>query len=152
MSPRQHHLCAFKPPSAREAVMSAPPNQVLIVDDNADIRQILCDRLEHSGYLVVQAADAETALTLSHGADLCGVLLDLDLPGSGGFSVLAQLREAHPELPVVVMSARRMPAHQALGHGAHAYFSKPLDLELLMVAIRRLFTGPTAPFTTSFTG
>lgn len=74
-------------------------------------------------------------------ADL--LLLDLNMPGAQGFSALVHLRAQHPELPVVVVSAREEPAvmRRALDHGAMGFIPKSADSATLGQALARVLEG-----------
>ncbi len=74
-------------------------------------------------------------------ADL--LLLDLNMPGAQGFSALVHLRAQHPELPVVVVSAREEPAvmRRALDHGAMGFIPKSADSTTLGQALARVLEG-----------
>jgi DNA-binding response OmpR family regulator len=80
--------------------------QVLVVEDDAPIRRGVVDALAAHGYLPVEAADGRTAIQLALGRPVELVLLDLMLPGCGGLEVLAQVRDARPTLPVIILTAR----------------------------------------------
>jgi|KBSMisStaDraftv2_1062788.scaffolds.fasta_scaffold44743_5 CheY-like chemotaxis protein len=70
-------------------------NLVLVVEPDADIRQLLYDRLEQGGYEVVEAATGEAALAIAFTVDLNGVVLEITLPGLPGLGVLDQLHFTH---------------------------------------------------------
>ena len=74
-------------------------------------------------------------------ADL--LLLDLNMPGAQGFSALVHLRAAHPELPVVMVSAREEPQvmRRALDHGAMGFIPKSSDAATLAAALRQVLDG-----------
>jgi DNA-binding NarL/FixJ family response regulator len=74
-------------------------------------------------------------------ADL--LLLDLNMPGAQGFSALVHLRGLHPQLPVVMVSAREEPAviRRALDHGAMGFIPKSSNAEALGTALRRVLDG-----------
>jgi DNA-binding NarL/FixJ family response regulator len=74
-------------------------------------------------------------------ADL--LLLDLNMPGAQGFSALVHLRGLHPQLPVVMVSAREEPAviRRALDHGAMGFIPKSSNAETLGTALRRVLDG-----------
>lgn len=74
-------------------------------------------------------------------ADL--LLLDLNMPGAQGFSALVHLRSQHPQLPIVMVSAREEPAvmRRALDHGAMGFIPKSSDSETLGTALRHVLDG-----------
>jgi CheY-like chemotaxis protein len=118
---------------------------ILVVEDDAGIRQTIAECLEFEGYAVRQAASGDAALEeLARGGLPSLIFLDVVMPGLNGREILARLR-AEPEtagVPVVVMTAA-VPALTGPIDGAAALLSKPFDLsELLDVTAR--FCGPPA--------
>ena len=107
--------------------------RVLVVDDDAGVRQVL--RLSLSGHSVLEAADGRSALALLARADVDVVLLDLMMPDLDGFSVLRRLRadERLRDLPVVLLTARgsERDHETAFRSGADAYLTKPFDLDVV---------------------
>jgi signal transduction histidine kinase/DNA-binding response OmpR family regulator len=85
-----------------------PAATVLVIDDEADARQIVRTLLEESGHKVLEAADGSTGLELLGQQKIQLVILDLMMPGMDGFDVLAQIRatSASVDLPVLVLSAK----------------------------------------------
>ncbi len=105
--------------------MNAP--DVLVVDDEPQVREIVASYLEREGFAVRTAADGTEALAelARQRADL--VVLDLMLPGVDGLTVLRQLRESGDEVPVIVLSARGRESERVAGLelGADDYLAKP---------------------------
>jgi DNA-binding NtrC family response regulator len=132
------------------AHLAAARRRLLVVDDDADICDLLRDRLESEGFHVDTAADGRTALRILAETPIDGVLLDIALPEADGFEVLRQLRPHHPSLPVVMMTAvealdRAMAAVEA---GAQGYLLKPFDAARLRHTIDHWFlagSGTTDP-------
>ena len=79
---------------------------VLVIEDDLAIRRGLRDALRHEGYGVLEAGDAVEGQRLALAAEIGLVLLDLVLPGGNGLGVLERIREARPNLPVIVLTAR----------------------------------------------
>lgn len=104
---------------------------VLLVDDNASVRQSLIRALSFENFGVVAAANGGEALRGLGGNAIDVVLLDQDLGRESGWDTLAQLRQMQPGLPVIIMSARpeRGPEHAI--ERVDALMEKPLDLPLL---------------------
>jgi DNA-binding response OmpR family regulator len=113
--------------------------KVLVIDDDADIRELIKHRLEQAGLEVAFAADATTALTLARRAEPDLILLDLTLPGGDGFMVLERMKHlatlAH--VPVIAVSARARESNEARARelGALAYVEKPFTADELMAAV-----------------
>jgi two-component system nitrogen regulation response regulator NtrX len=110
---------------------------VLIVDDEANIRRMVGALLAAEGYEVRDAADgnAGVASALAHEPDVA--LLDLMMPGLDGLGALERLREAYPDLPVVMMSGRAALADavRATKLGAFTFLEKPLTPEGVLLAL-----------------
>lgn len=121
---------------------AASPIRVVFADDSAAIRTLARHALSgRAGFaLVAQAADGIEALKLAeiHRPDC--VVLDIEMPGMGGFAALAELRERLPTVPVVMLSgfSDETVTARALAGGAAAYLDKSSQLMLLAETIRRV--------------
>jgi two-component system response regulator TctD len=118
---------------------------VLLVEDTPDIAVWLATALRQAGLEVSHAADGHAALQAlepGHGLDL--VLLDLQLPGVDGLSVLEALRRRGDDVPVLVLTARASVPDRVLGLqlGADDYLTKPFDLAELEARIQALLRRP----------
>ncbi len=116
--------------------------RILVVEDDADIREATIDILVDHGYEAVGAANGREALDrLSTGVDLpCLILLDLMMPVMDGRTFCAE-QKRHPALapiPVIVLSARTDSARQAAELGAAGCLDKPVSLEALLRLTQRL--------------
>jgi CheY-like chemotaxis protein len=108
--------------------------QILIVDDEKEIRDILNEVLKKHGYRILKTGDGEVALQMiEKNPDIALVLLDIRLPGCGGMTVLAKIREEHPDIAVIMITGLidREVAQQSIRLGAFDYIVKPLDVALL---------------------
>jgi len=120
--------------------------KVLVVDDHALIRDALRGVLKElkDDATVFEAADSRQALrTAGEHPDLGLILLDLNLPDGSGFDVLAELRERHPAISVVVLSALndRDSVARALDAGALGFIPKSASREVMLSALRLVFSG-----------
>jgi DNA-binding NarL/FixJ family response regulator len=120
--------------------------KVLIVDDHALIRDALARVVAGlaADMVVLQATDPQAAFeTIEREPDLDLVLLDLALPGMHGLSVLKSLREKHPSVAVVVVSASsdRDNVTRALDHGALGFIPKSSSNEVLASALKLVLAG-----------
>jgi DNA-binding response OmpR family regulator len=110
---------------------------ILIVDDDAALRDLVSSYLGSSGYLVVEAGDgaAMRAVLSEHAVDL--LILDLMLPGEDGLSLLRWLREHHGP-PVIIVSARGDEVDRVVGLelGADDYLAKPFGPRELLARVR----------------
>lgn len=102
--------------------------QVLVADDEEEIRQLLRLYLEKDGYQVYEAADGEEALELiqKHNIDL--ILLDIMMPKQNGYQVLKEVRTQN-NVPVIILSAKGQDEDKILGLdlGADDYIAKPFN-------------------------
>ncbi|MBS1717871.1 MAG: sigma-54-dependent Fis family transcriptional regulator [Armatimonadetes bacterium] len=112
--------------------MKTQPN-LLIVDDEPNIRRILQVAFEKAGYKVFLAENAHQAGGLMAEQAFDVVLTDVTMPGKSGYEFLRESQAAYPETPVIVMTAfGTIPqAIQAIRDGAFEYVTKPFDLEAL---------------------
>ncbi len=115
---------------------------VLIIEDEADVRNFASRVLELEGYHVLQAGDNEKGFRLLRESQVSLVLLDLRLPGNDGWVVLEQIK-SEPELsaiPVIVFTASAgVPQRErALSMGAADYLVKPLSAARLKEAVARI--------------
>ena len=119
-------------------------SQVLVVDDEADIRELLAMTLARMGVESHGAATREEALALlaANNYDLC--LTDMRLPDGDGLSVLEYVARNHPNTPVAVITAHGSTenAVAALKAGAFDYLAKPVSLEQLRALIRSALNLP----------
>lgn len=102
---------------------------ILVVDDDAALLSLLKMRLESAGHTVDTAEDGWDGLTRLEYADYDVVLLDCNMPGITGLTVLQHIQERHPSVPVVMMTGQprsEVVAH-ALAAGARACLVKPVD-------------------------
>ncbi|MGE8359048.1 response regulator transcription factor [Pseudomonas sp.] len=123
---------------------------LLLIDDDVELCELLVNWLTQEGFQVSACHDggsARRSLT-SHTPD--AVVLDVMLPDGSGLELLKQLRNDHPELPVLMLSARGEPLDRILGLelGADDYLAKPCDpreLTARLRAVLRRSLPPSAP-------
>jgi DNA-binding NtrC family response regulator len=123
--------------------MLAPENskgRILVVDDEADIRESLETLLDLEGYSVDLAVDAGDAQRKLDKAAYDLVLLDLMMPDRSGMELLQEVRERDIDTPIIMLTAYGSVevAVKALKYGANDYFSKPWDNDKLIIEIGHL--------------
>ncbi|MBQ4497262.1 MAG: sigma-54-dependent Fis family transcriptional regulator, partial [Spirochaetaceae bacterium] len=112
---------------------------ILIIDDEKNIREGLAAALEMDGYNVVLAPDGETGLQLVGRGDIDLVITDLRMPGISGEEVLAKVTSESPGLPVIVLTGHGTidSAVDAMRAGAYDFLTKPLNLDRLSLIVKR---------------
>lgn len=111
---------------------------VLVVDDEAHIREILIEMLEQEGYRVEAAVDGQDALEMLDRESFRLMLLDIRMPRQGGLAVLAEAGRKAPDMPVIVITGLASPEErqEALTLGALKCVKKPFKIEELRREIR----------------
>ena len=119
--------------------------RILVVDDERFFREAIGDLLRGEGLPFLTAVDGEQALKEAENPLVGVLILDIQLPDRSGLDVLRELREARPELRVIVLSAHTEQAYvlEALRLGACDYLAKPLHEEELQLAVRRAISTYT---------
>jgi CheY-like chemotaxis protein len=110
--------------------------RVLVVDDDPDILDAICDILEGEGYAVARARHGAEALDRLHERRPDVILLDLMMPVMDGLAFAQALRERRlePEIPIVVISADGNP-QKAASIGARGFLAKPFDIDALLAYV-----------------
>lgn len=122
--------------------MSSRPT-VLVVDDEAELRQLVADALDSRGFAVAQAGDVADALSRLEGFAYDGIVLDLALPDGNGMDLLYAALERYPDIrPVITTGSGGVPeAVKAIKRGAVDFLTKPFSLvalaDLLWTSITR---------------
>ena len=113
-------------------------HQLLIIDDDCELCELLADWLTQEGFRVDACHDGESARQQLRRQTPDAVVLDVMLPDGSGLDLLRQLRSEHPELPVLMLSARGEPLDRILGLelGADDYLAKPCDPRELTARLR----------------
>lgn len=113
---------------------------ILVIEDEADIRELICHHVAKEGYGPVEAVSAEKALELLKRASFDLVLLDRMLPGMDGFELLRRIKAdpATAALPVILVTARTEDSDIVAGLelGADDYVCKPFSPKVLMARVR----------------
>ncbi len=116
-----------------------PVLEILLVDDDADLRADMASYFAHQSYVVAQSASGEEALELLERRAVDVVVLDLLMPGMTGLEVLKELQHRHAECEVVVLTGEATveSAVEAMKLGAREYLTKPISLKELDRLVRK---------------
>jgi DNA-binding response OmpR family regulator len=114
--------------------------QVVLVENEEDLREEIVSQLNHHGFDAHGCADANALYRFLCARPDAIVVLEFDLPGEDGLAICRYLRDARPLLPIVMASAgaNRRDRIMALEAGADVYLCKPFDIEELRFTLRRL--------------
>ncbi len=115
--------------------------EILIVDDETDIRSLISLTLEDEGFFTVQAANAQDARSIISSRPPSCIILDIWMRDSDmdGIQILKWVQDLYPEVPVLMISGHGNieTAVQALKFGAHDFIEKPFKSERLLLTVRR---------------
>ena len=130
--------------SALPSPSSGPPvagRRVLVADDDADIRQWLCDRLTASGYHPEAVTSGPEAIAAVRPSQYAGLILDIGLGQVDGLDVVRKIRACDSHTPIIMITASGSQelAIQAIGMGAQAYLLKPFDAGQLQAVMEDWF-------------
>ncbi|WP_169086187.1 response regulator transcription factor [Paenibacillus sp. PL91] len=106
---------------------------ILVVDDDANIRELVCLFLRNDGFATVEAADGKEALAVYASMHVDLVVLDIMMPNMDGWTLCKELRRGKPDLPLLMLTARGETWEKVKGFqlGTDDYLTKPFDpLEL----------------------
>ncbi len=114
---------------------------ILVIDDEAQIRDLLLTYFRKHQYLVSAAGTASDAMRIASEVRLHLIILDVVLAESDGIEVLEALKTAHPNLPVIIMTGIGFDEEllqEAVEKGASGYVSKTLSLDQLLMEVHRV--------------
>ncbi|MBQ7346967.1 MAG: response regulator transcription factor [Clostridia bacterium] len=113
---------------------------ILVVDDDKNTRLLLNAVLEQAGYTVTCAVNGEDALNVMDSEHIDLVVLDVMMPKMDGYEFTRTLREAQNNLPILMISAKQLPAdkHKGFSVGTDDYITKPIDDEEMLYRIKAL--------------
>ncbi|MDK2972799.1 MAG: two-component system, NtrC family, response regulator AtoC [Candidatus Sumerlaeota bacterium] len=133
------HRFSVEPPSRPSGPGVARPREVLVVDDEANIRFVLSELLRREGCKPIECTNGADAVELVKKRGFDAVIMDIRMPKMDGLTALKEMRAARPDLTVLLITAHgsNKTAVQALEHGAYDYFTKPFDINEVRVVLRR---------------
>ena len=123
-----------------ERPRTGPRERILVVDDEAGIRELLLVLFRKNLYQAVAAADANDGFTLAAEVEPAVAIVDYHIAGGGGINLIRKMREHLPDIRCIFMTAHDAPEYfeQALEAGAADTIRKPFDILLLLAKVERL--------------
>ena len=113
--------------------------RILLVEDNADLCQLVCNLLEHFGHMPVAVESAEAALLRLADAQFDVLLTDVSLPGMSGIELARKVLPTNPQMHIIFASGYGASVTAHLGFVAHSLL-KPYDIEQLQALLNSLGT------------
>lgn len=119
--------------------------QIMVVDDEAGVRELVSDALRIAGFETLQANDGMSALTLLRTEKPDLLIIDINMPLMDGFDLVERLRSQNDLTPVLMLSARndRADITRGLLLGADDYVTKPFGLEELLLRVKAILRRTT---------
>jgi DNA-binding NtrC family response regulator len=119
----------------------AKPWTILVVDDDAPMRDMLVSLVEEAGYQAAAAGGADEAVEKAREQEYDAVLSDIRMPGKDGIQLIGELRELRPDTPVILMTAFGTidSAVDAMRAGAFDYVTKPFKRDEILAVLERAF-------------
>lgn len=119
--------------------MTTAKPYILVVDDSSDGREMLAEYLTFRGFSVVEAANGETAIDLVHKRRPAVILMDLQMPGIGGWDATRQLKAnpATKDIIVIALTAHALAPDEGIARqaGCDAFIAKPYDITAVADAL-----------------
>lgn len=113
---------------------------ILVVEDNADMRELFCTVLTDHGYRAISAVDGTHALDIMEKEYIDLIIADIMMPNMDGYELTASLREAHYDLPILIVTAKAQFAdmQKAFRAGTDDYMIKPINVNELILRVEAL--------------
>lgn len=114
--------------------------QILVIDDDKNVRFFIKEALELNKYNVYVAKDGVEGLNILDSNHIDLIIVDIMMPNMDGYEFTKTVRLSNPNLPILMVSAKQLSADRKLGFlaGIDDYMSKPLDLEELLLHVKAL--------------
>ena len=115
---------------------------IMVVDDSASLRQVVCIALRGAGYDTLEAVDGKDALTKINSKKINLVICDVNMPNMDGISFVKAMKAqpAHRFMPVIMLTTESAEGKKAEGQaaGARAWVVKPFKPEVMLNAVQKL--------------
>ncbi len=114
---------------------------ILIIDDDAHLRESLAEVLDLEGYACHMAGTAKSGVEMAHKLNPQAIIMDIQLPDSSGFQICQEIRKSSKDTVIIMMTGRFLSPEektQGFGLGADDYITKPFDLRELSIRIKQL--------------
>jgi two-component system KDP operon response regulator KdpE len=127
--------------------MPALNGNILVTDDDPELRRVLRRTLDALGFEVAESANGEQALKAVESRAFDAVLLDVNMPGIGGIAACREIRRRAPRLQILMLTVRdqEMDKIEALDAGADDYITKPFSIPELAARLRSAVRRSTTP-------
>ena len=125
---------------SKEGTLETTKRHVLLVEDDYDLTEVITLHLQNEGYEVLAAHDGRAGLQAFAAGNWSAIILDWMLPNLTGLEVLREIRDADPQVPVLMLTARGEEADKVLGLelGCDDYMTKPFSLRELTARLKVL--------------
>lgn len=110
---------------------------ILVIEDNKNMRKLICATLKQNGYSTYEASDGEVGLDVLDTTHIDLIICDIMMPNMDGYEFIETLREGHCEIPIIIVTAKEQLEDKKKGFsmGADDYMVKPIDFEELILRI-----------------
>ena len=110
---------------------------ILVIEDNKNMRKLICATLKQNGYFTFEAEDGEVGLDVLDTTHIDLIICDIMMPNMDGYEFTETLRDGHCETPIIIVTAKEQLEDKKKGFsiGADDYMVKPIDFEELILRI-----------------
>lgn len=112
---------------------------ILVIDDNTELRSLLAEALQEKGYIVYQADNGEVGIDILGKEKIDFVISDIQMPSMNGYDFLVRVRKEYGNKPPIFLITGYSPytLEQIYEAGANGYFEKPFDVDYLLFSLRK---------------